>query len=561
MTAGDPNPNRRRRIALAVILVTGLLPILQHLHFILVDQRMPRDLGNFYNDLPDFWRQLHGQQARFGPDGPPQPWDSGVWYEWLLALWLSITGPGGPAFRVFDLVWQSAILLFVGMGAAALVRLVDRPREPDNGSDTEARALTAAAFALVLTGSMRSLVVMPRLSWIHVVELALLFGAAVPWLRDPTLRRGFLPTALLGALVLLLRSSGLPWIAPLALAILVGVGGRRPDLPRLAFIGTAWFLAALPSLIGIVDYLGPKLNSRARYAQNVAPFTEQVLDLAGPFAPVAALAGVLLAGRKLLGVPQGLLLIWALSPLALWAIFRAGMDNFLVGFAAFAILASLGLARRPAIGAVLVLPGWLLITLPRVLPAPAPESTAARLLQRAHLSVRPTLRDVYVPFTEWGHPQLEALLDATCPQTGTCVLAVDQGLLVPYSEDAGTLETFLLGRGNGLDLLDLRSGRHGQTGTRVNALITYDCGWQDQPWRQRFPNSLERLQMTIKSQRLRTAWMATVGGECIVHWLTPGGRVPRAELLPSNWDPPVGSVPTYEAPRGANRPRPVRTGE
>ncbi len=565
----DPehSETRVRRVAWAALLVTGLLPLGLHLQFILQDRRMPRDLGNFYGNVPDFWRLIHGQQARFGPEGMPQPWDSGAWYEWVLAFWLRVTGPSGEAFRAWDLFWQAAILLIVALGAHSLSANTPSANAPSTPGDTvepsapsRTRPLLAAAFAVALAGSMRSLVIMPRLSWIHVVEVGLVVGAAVPWLRDPTLRRGTLPTALLGALALLLRSSGLPWILPLGLAIAVGVQGRRPDVKRLLLVGLAWLLAALPSLLSLVDYLGPKVASRARYAQNVAPFSQQILDLAGPVAPFAALLGIALAGRRLVGRPQALLLVWILIPVVLWAIFRAGMDNFLVGFAALVILASLGLARRPLLGLALVLPGWLLLNLPRILPQVGDHPLVATALARSHLSLQPALRDIYVPYTEWGHPHLQALLDATCPANGACVLAVDQGLLVPYSEDAGNLEAFLLDRKHPPHVYDLRGRGPSEGLTRAHALIHYDCGWQDGPWRVRFPLSLQRVQALISMQKMRTAWMAPLGQECVVHWLTPEGKVLRDELLPSSWETPSGTVPTYEPPRGTGRARPIRAG-
>lgn len=553
----ERSETRVRRVAWVALILTGLLPIVLHLHFILLDRRMPRDLGNFYRNVPDFWRLIHGQQARFGPEGMPQPWDSGVWYEWVLAFWLRITGPSGEAFRAWDLLWQIAILVFVGLAAHGLNRqqaAADPATRPHN------QPLLAAAFAVALAGSMRSLVIMPRLSWIHVVEAGLVVGAAVPWLRDPTLRRGFLPTALLGALALLLRSSGLPWILPLALGLAVGVQGQRPDWRRLLFVGLAWLLAALPSLLSLASYLGPKVASRARYAQNVAPFSQQILELAGPVAPIAALLGVVLAGRRLVGLPQALLMVWILIPIVLWAIFRAGMDNFLVGFAALVILAAHGLARRPLLGAALVLPGWLLLNLPQLVPQVERISLVATALAWSHLSLKPALRDIYVPFTEWGHPHLQALLDATCPANGSCVLAVDQGLLVPYSEDAGNLEAFLLDRSHPPNVFDIRGRTASEGLTRAHALIHYDCGWQDGPWRNRFPSSWQRLQSMISMQQMRTAWMAPLGQECVVHWLTPDGAVLRDDLLPSNWATPSGAVPTYEPPRGTGQERPVRVG-
>ncbi len=565
MTGDTPAPPRDAAPGRGYLVAAGLglvVPAALHLRFLLVDQRLPRDLGNFYDLVPSFWNLLNDGLVRWGPQGRPAPWDSGVWYQGALALWLSLTGPGAIPFRLVDLGWMALNLLLVGLAAAALVRA----RGGDRG---EQRA--ALAIAVLLAGGSRVMTIVPRMSWLHVVEVGLVFLAAVPWLRDPRLRRGAPLVALAGALALLLRSSGLPWVLPLGVAIVIGVGGERPDGKRLGLIALSWLLAALPSLIKLADYLGPKIKARERYARNVGQIQDQVMSLLGPLLPallIIGLLGLLALARGRKGregaaafpwIPVLLLLAWGAGSFLLWALFRAGLDNFLVGFAALFALAGAGWARWPRVGLALALPSWLLIAAAQLLPEPAPTSWWAGAMMRIHLPMHPGLRDTMLPYTNWGRVHMGQLLDATCPPQGRCVVSVDQGWLVPYSEDAGNLEVFLMNRQQ-VDLFNL-SSPGAETGiVASHALLHYECGRGDQMWRERYPKSLSRVHATVNALQMRLAWMHDMGEDCIVQWWTPGGRVRDESRLPSASPLRTGQVPHREEPRGKKRERPVRQG-
>ena len=581
--------------AWALGLLAAGLPAALHLDWILRDARLPRDLGLFYQRVPRVWALLTGAGGEAEAVLRPLLEQSGGWYEALLAAWLALVGRSPLAFQVVDLAWMLLLFGLVAVSAAVLTRggsgavrggsTAVRGGSPVvRGSSGAPRApqmaSRAAILALLLAAGMPFLAIFPRLSWIHVPEAALVLGAALPWLRDPTLGRGVLAPALLGALAILLRPSALPWLAPLGLVMAMGVDGRRPSGSALVRIGGAWLLAALPALLALGRYLGPKVDARERYARDVPPFLEQVLLGAGPLAPVAALVGVALALRHERRAPVRLLLGWVALTVLLWAAFRAGMDNFLVGFAALAVLGGAGLARLPRLGPLLALAPWLLLHLPRLLPPPTEPSALSPVLGALSLPPQASLHSPYRPYTAWGRDPLASLLTASCPPQGRCTLAVDQGLLVPYSEEAGHLELFLA-RHDRVDLIDLRGDAPMQGLPRVHALVHYACGERDLSWRQRYPRSLTLIARLVRGQELQPAWTRALSRDCRVVWLTPDGQWQDPDAVPPGCEdlrfvelpdlsrapagPPEGSAPAgppglprgrggQVLPRGANRP-------
>ena len=305
------------------------MPVALHIDFALRDQRLPRDLGLFYQRVPLLWAALHGT-------GRAGAWKllggTGGWYELALAGWLSLTGRSAQAFMLVDAGWLLALLWLCGQAAAALA-----------GKE---RARAAALSAVLLAAGTPVLILRARVSWLHLPEAVLVLAAAVPWLRDPTLERGSVRMALFGALALLLRPSALAWLVPLGLALALG----RPPRRRLLAVGGTWLLAALPALWSLPGYLAPKLAGRERYALDVPGLAAQFMPTMGPLLPAVALIGLVLAPRRLRG---RFLLAWVLLPALLWLAFRAGLDNFLVGPAALAILAGAGLSilAAPRLGA------------------------------------------------------------------------------------------------------------------------------------------------------------------------------------------------------------------
>ncbi|MCK6503110.1 hypothetical protein L6R53_06900 [Myxococcota bacterium] len=528
-----PSADRRASSALAwtLGLVAAGVPAALHVDWILRDARLPRDLGLFYQRVPQVWAWLVGEGGEADATLRPLLSHSGGWYEALLAGWLALVGRSPATFQVVDLAWMLALFALVAVAAAAVSDVGGHTRDAGAG----ARAARAALLALLLAAGSPFLAIFPRLSWIHVPEAVLILGAALPWLRDPTLPRGAGWSGLLGALAVLLRPSALPWLAPLGLAMAAGVDGRRPPPRTLAVVAGAWLLGAAPALVSLGRYLGPKVEARERYARDVPPLLEQVLLGAGPLVPVAALVGgafFLARGRR---APGRLLLSWVALTLALWAAFRAGMDNFLVGFAALAILGGAGLAHLPRLGPALALAPWLLLHLPRLLPPPAEPSALSPLLGALSLPPQASLHSPYRPYTAWGRQELAQLLAASCPDQGRCTLGVDQGLLVPYSEEPGRLELFLAGHDR-VDLLDLRGDAPLEGLPRVHALVHYACGERDASWRLRYPRSLTLIARLVRSQELRPAWTRTLSRDCRVLWLVPDGQWVQPAAVPADGD-------------------------
>jgi len=511
-----------RPLLLAALVAGIAVPAALHLDYLLRDQRLPRDLGLFYLRVPAMWAALHGQA---GADWP-QPGGAGAWYELFLAGWLSLVGRSPQAFQLVDLAALVALLALCGAAAAAVT--TGRGAGPVGAG----RVRAAALAAVLLAGGTPWLVLRARLSWIHVPEAALVLATALPWLRDPALGRGSLRTAVLGALVLLLRPTGLAWLLPLGLGLVLGRDGRRPPARRLLGIGLCWLLAALPALLGLRDYLLPKVAARGRYAMDVPGLGPQLLDALGPLLPLVAVAGLVLLLRRRRDPAAALLLSWLLLPVALWLGFRAGLDNFLVGFAALAILAGAGLAAWPRGGPLLAALPFLLLHLPRLLPDPPPDSALDRALTAIGEPAQADLHQLYRPQTEWGRADLDALLAASCPRAGRCVLGVAEGLDQPYGEEAGRLGTFLR-PWDRLDLLDLRGQGPPPPLRRLHALIRWDCPSQQAAWARRFPGQAVRVQRAVRQHDLRVAWQRRVAPECTVSWLVPHGQLVDPSALPA----------------------------
>jgi hypothetical protein len=203
------------------------------------------------------------------------------------------------------------------------------------------------------------------------------------------------------------------------------------------------------------------------------------------------------------------LVAWGLAPLGLFAAFHTGLDNFPLFFVAFALVAGLGLGRWPALAMVAVV-AWA-------------GTTAARA------------RDDLGPPVDLPSRRVTALLDATCPSRragAECVVAVDQGLFFPGSEEPGMLELFLL-REDAVRIVPLHDRRR-LMAAKPAALATWHCeGMTDGRARgdERFPGIAAAREDVIARQGLAEAWSGTAE-ECRFAWLTPGGTVAKPERLP-----------------------------
>ncbi len=528
----SPNPLRKHAADLATVAVIGATA-LGHLRYVAVDARYPTSVGLYYGDLP----RLHAQLQHLA-ELPQALWSlvvPGDGYQLVLAAFLALVGRSPAAFALVDVGWSVAILVLTALLARRLAGPV------------------AGTIATALTATFPMLVVLGRTHWIHVPEAALVLGALLAWWSDPGLarRRTVVALGILGPCVLLLRPTGMIWFGLLGIAMLVTAlrprGGGVPETagPRWRRVGLVWglwVLSALPQIMELVTYLGDKVGRRELYGRIVPPLTDQIAFALGP--PVALMtavgAAMALRTRRLRGWP--LLLACALVPFILQPLFRVGIDNFVAGAAALAILAGGGLAAWPRTAVTASLLLFVAYGALQWLPAPAPGGRAGDTITA--LTGRPLERRItepYLIYEGFGGADVEALLDATCPgRNRTCTVAADQGLFRPFGEEPGQLELFLT-RWDSVDLLAIAEG-HGEavlTDQPLDALAHFDCPARDPMWRLRRPGSRGRLEGVIAAQGLEVAWSTVVDVDCAYSWYTPGGRVGAPERLPRRTPGPL----------------------
>jgi hypothetical protein len=279
----------------------------------------------------------------------------------------------------------------------------------------------------------------------------------------------------------------------------------------------------------------------------VPSLAKQLIGGLGPAAAFMGLIGAALALWPPWRRSTGLLLSWSLIPLVLYLLFHAGVDNFQVAEVALAILAGGALASWPRAASVMAVIVFALSVLAQWLPVPAKETPFGQLWGRtagpAGLSSQPSFRNHYRVWTSWGGDDVAALLEATCPdRSQVCNIAVDQGLFLPYGEEAGSFELFLIGADHVRPLA--LADRHGPIfdGEPVVALAHWQCPRHDRDWRIRHPESEARLLEIIDEQDLRPWWTFEVERRCHYVWYTPGGA------------PPDPSGVTRPDPSGVTRP-------
>lgn len=493
----------------------GLAVLLAHGAWVLRDGRAVWDPGQFYSQVPT---ALEGLRRL----------DPGL-------LWQALTASGGP-YQVFlgtlmaltglrDGLMEGA---FLGWTALALVATWTLARTLGNAR--------AGLAAVSLVGTMPLITHWGRIGWIHIPEAALLTAAAVLLARDLSLsRRGTAwGLALLGAAALSLRPSAMVFAAPLALLVLLA--GRRSAPWRVAGIGAAWVLGALPGLLGLVSYLRIKVDARPRYAVSLPTAWEEAPDVLGP-ALVLGLVGLgllLWRRRHRLHPVAWVLLGWMALAVGLDLGFRVGLFNFTLLGVGLAVLGGMGLgearARLPALLAPAVL--GLVLLLPEV-----PGSTALARVPtlEAHLAPADPWHQ-HRPWTGYGLREVEQLFDALC-RGPRCQVAVDQGLFFPFSEDPGAFTLFAIDRLE-VGMVDVRAWEQ-RRGPRVAALVSYDCPDQerDRLWRRRNPGTAQGLVKLIDSQDLVPVWGRELVEGCSVWWWTPGGRLSPDAVLPQGLRP------------------------
>jgi hypothetical protein len=512
MSEGNGN-----RLALVLTIAAVGVVVAGHVGFLILDPRLPRDLGLYYSRIPHLYDAMGhlGGGLRAAASAVT---DVGGGYQVLLAGYLRLVGRGATAFQLVDLGWLVALLVVTGV----LARRIWGP--------------WAGLTAVLLAGATPAVFVYARTAWIHVPEAALLMGVVLAWRADPglTRRRTVILAGLLGAAALLLRPSALIWLGLLVAATAWGVrrGAKRPHKGHTGALLAVWALATLPAVLSLDNYLQAKLEARGRYAAAVPDLSEQLFVTIGPVA-----AGVMGLGALLTLWPPrrrgtALLWLWSLTPVPLFALFRAGIDNFTVAAVALATLGAAGLSRRPVLGIPLAVAVFTLAQLPQWLPAPAPGSWAQHTAGRLGLALKPSFRNPYVPHTAGHGAAVQQLLAATCPgDERRCVIAVDQGLFQPFAEDPGALELFLAGH-DAVEIAPVAGLTAPPGSLPIRALAHYECPEMDQQWRERYPGSIETLNQLVTAHDLRPVWGADVGEGCQFAWLAPGGQVAAPESLP-----------------------------
>ena len=141
------------------------------------------------------------------------------------------------------------------------------------------------------------------------------------------------------------------------------------------------------------------------------------------------------------------------------------------------------------------------------------------------------------PLDEFGEAELRALLDATCPASGRCVLGVDRGLAWPETEDPGQLGGFLLAR-EGLVLRSTLRPRAQEGPRSLDALVLLTSLQDDARYRQKVPSTARALDAWVRAQELAPAWVQPLPGGCELAWMTPEGVVRDPAAMP-----PGGAVP------------------
>lgn len=477
----------RRTLLVIAVLVSA------QLRFVWLDDRLPRDLSFTWRILESCLVAL--SEGRWDQI-PRLLGETAGWLNLAVAGLFQLTGPSPGLFRALDGLWLAVVL-----GAtASTARTLGGPR--------------AGLGAVLLLGGTPLVVVLARLTWVHIPETALLTLALAALVRDPALaqRRTWLLGLVPAGLAIALRPSALVWAA--ALMPLIGAAPRRR---RLGAVGLL-VLCALPAVSELAPYLEGKFAIRESYAARVAPLHQQLITLIGPWVGVPAVTGAALwAWTRPTHRVLWTLGAWTLGPIAAWAVFRTGLENFVVLAPALAIAGGVGLAsgRRGLLAASV---GFALLTGVQVVPPPVAEAVWGRLPGTTPGWYRESLGDQFRPWSGYGATELPQLLDAVCPTSAArrCLVAVERGLFHPDSEDPGRLGLLLLDE----QRLDLHPvGQRDRLLPGAAAVVRFDC-----------PGLPETRQVQLPG--LAPVWSRDVGQGCTVTWLVPGGQAVRPGSLP-----------------------------
>jgi len=508
-----------------------LFIVASHIRFVALDGRLPQDPNHAYHSLPaifnclgswgDAWIAL---RAIFT--------ETGGWYNFLLAASLRIWGRDPLVFQVFHVLWLAGVMV----GLALVARRLWGP------------AAALVAVALIPPDGM-GVVLLARIGWIHVPELALILLTLAALVHDPRLARGrtVVLAGLTGMAALALRPTALFWIATLAVVTLYGArqaARRTVELRRAGILLMSWGLGLIPLAGDLGDYLTDKLDARQRYEflLSLRQLFEQVTgDLKTPIG-LAILAGILavlapIPGRRGGGPRPGgrfslLLLSWIVLPLILYIIFHAGVTNFPVYYAALALLAGHGFSRLPRALSLLPLLCWLPFVLAQWVPLPVAQAIYPHLPAAPPKLSQPGILNIYRPFRGLEQEDVLSLLRATCPAgEEPCRVLVDHSLFHPNGVEPGELELFLLGRDR-VQVLEVRE--HGDGGPRelAHAYARFRCDPFDRDLRQRTPGLKQKMRVIARKGQYAQVWSRTVDRGCQYDWLTPGGLIRYPRQMP-----------------------------
>lgn len=509
-----------------------LLVMVAHVRFAALDGRPPVDLNRSYEDVPGLFAQL-GQSGQLGEAVGTALTRVAGWYDLLLAAALRLLGRSVYVVHGFN---AFAVGLAMVCGWLIARRLFGGP---------------AGAGAAALLGNASALIVMGRVGWIHVPELALVSVALAALVHDPALRRWSTTgaVAVAGACALAIRPTAMIWVAtllPLLLWTLRGAPSGLGQGLRLGIVGVAWCLGSVPTALDLRTYLTHKVAMRERYA-DIGDTPGLYDQLTGSLCLPAGGLSVLLGALALVGLvalivrPRRdhlrfvvLLAVWIVAPQALQLYFVTSPVDFPVLVVAVAILGAGGLVRihRLAPAALVVL--WLPLFVSQWLPPRAENRIEEGDEEWEEGDPRPPgglfsgevhPRDHYRPYRYLHFRQVLERVDEACgtDRRRRCTLEVYHGLFHPVGEATGEFGLFLTGRDR-VEIIPFWS--HKARGRRPlpDAYARYTCEDLEAHWNERFPDLVERETRMLGEGNLRTTWEVDLPPGCRFTWMTP---VPR----------------------------------
>jgi len=508
-------PRSRAWDLVTAALIAAML--VAHARFVALDLRLPQDPNHCHGALPQIFAHLWPLQV--GETLRHLLLETTGWYNVLLAAVLHVFDRSPAVFGVFYGLWLAVILVTV----AWLARRLWGSR--------------AAALAIALIPpTSESIVLVGRMGWIHVTELALFLVVLALLVADPALVKRRTPAlaALVGAMGIAIRPSGMIWGAVAALLLLSGVLEAEKRKRFLVWAGAVlvvWALALVPVILDLRRYAQDKLESRDKYEFLADPqvLLAGVRGDVGPVAGAMALAGVVVL---LVRLPRArwrvvaLLLLWLVLPFVLYAVFHAGLPNFPAYVPALAVLGAAGLARLPWPVALVPLLAWLPLYTAQWMPAGAADAVYGRapFPLPGTMYVQDPLN--YYRVDRTLDPQtVVALIETTCPNrvSRQCTIHVDRCLTRPHGVDPGRIDLFLLGVDNVLvaPVWDPKVKLDAHAG---DGLSSYICRQSEEDWHHRFRDLEGRRDRVIRSHDYQPVWSRQYTDWCRYTWYTRGGE-------------------------------------